>query len=105
MRQYPFPPVAASLVIYRVAVCAFMLVHGVTRIINGSIPDFGVYLDGYFGIHFGFYLAWAITIFEIAGNLMIIFGNYVFVISLLFVLELITGIIMVHAQNGWFVVG
>jgi len=105
MRQYPFPPVAASLIIYRVLVALFMMIHAITRIVEGSIADFGGYFNEYYGIQFGFYLAWAITIIEIAGNLMIIFGNYVFLFSLIFIAELIVGIIMVHAEHGWFVVG
>lgn len=43
--------------------------------------------------------------FEIAGGLIMAEGYFVKCIAAIFILQLIMGIILVHAQNGWFVVG
>jgi len=95
---------STTLKIFRIAVACFMLIHGITRIKHGSVGGFGEFLEGY-GFPLGFYLAWTITIFEIAGTVSLMFGYFVTVISLLFALELVVGIVLVHAANGWFVVG
>ncbi|HWA34951.1 MAG TPA: DoxX family protein [Cyclobacteriaceae bacterium] len=93
-----------SLRIFRMIVPVFMLIHGITRITHQSVGGFGEFLSGN-GFPFGFYIAWAITIFEIAGSILIIAGYLVPICSVLFALELTAGILMVHWANGWFVVG
>ena len=54
---------------------------------------------------FGFYLAWAITIFEIIGSISIAIGFYVAPLAIIFALHLLCGIYLVHLKDGWFVVG
>lgn len=104
MMQFPFPRMTTSLKIFRILVPIFMLIHGITRISRGTVGGFGEFLGGH-GFPLGFYLAWGITIFEILGSLSVIAGYFVFIISLTFVVELTVGISLVHAENGWFVVG
>ena len=82
----------------------FMLIHGITRITNDGVTGFGEFLSGN-GFPLGFYLAWAITLFEIIGSIAISAGYFVSALSILFALELIMGILLVHRVNGWFVVG
>ncbi len=65
---------------------------------------FGEFLDG-IGFPLGFLIAWAITAFEILGGFSLILGYFIPWICAVFILELTTGIILVHAANGWFVVG
>lgn len=93
-----------AIIFLRVAVAAFMLVHGVARISLGIVDDFGGFFDAK-GFPLGFYLAWAITIFEIVGGLAMAAGFAVAPIALLFIIQLAVGIAMIHANNGWFVVG
>jgi putative oxidoreductase len=86
----------------RFAAAGNMLVHGITRLaINGVVP-FDEYL-----ITKGFppYTAWAITFFEIAAALLIIGGKWVSILSILFCAQLIAGIVLLHFNEGWFVVG
>jgi putative oxidoreductase len=93
-----------ALIILRLYLALTMIVHGAARIYAGGVAPFGNFLDGV-GFPFGLYLAWAITIFELVGGLTLITGYFVPVLALVFAFELLMGIILVHAPNGWFVVG
>lgn len=52
-----------------------------------------------------FALAAAITAFEIVGTVALALGRWVVASTLAFSLLYAVGIAMVHAQEGWFVVG
>ncbi|HSK71043.1 MAG TPA: DoxX family protein [Pyrinomonadaceae bacterium] len=93
-----------AIVFLRIVVAALMLIHGVARIYLGIVDDFGGFLTAQ---HFplGFYLAWAITIFEIIGSIALALGYFVIPLSIIFAVELLCGILLVHLKEGWFVVG
>ena len=95
---------STALVFIRVVVAALLFVHGAARISYGTVDDFGGFL-GSQGFPLGFYIAWAITLFELVASVMLAVGFYTWVIALLFALELAAGIAMVHWKEGWFVVG
>lgn len=93
-----------ALVFIRVVLAAVMFVHGASRISYGTVGGFGEFLSAQ-GIPLGFYVAWAITLFELIGSVLLAAGFYAWIIALLFALELTVGIAMVHWKEGWFVVG
>jgi putative oxidoreductase len=93
-----------SIVVIRVFLGATMLIHGAARIAAGGVDPFGGFLTAK-GFPLGFYAAWAITFFEIVGAIVLAAGYFVPVISLIFAVQLFLGIVLVHAENGWFVVG
>ena len=93
-----------ALTALRVVVALLLIVHGVARVSLGIVDDFGGFLEGV-GFPFGVALAWAITVFEIAGGLALAAGRWVRPIALVFALELAMGLVLVHASEGWFVVG
>ena len=95
---------STALVFIRVVLAILMFIHGAARISNGTIGGFGEFL-GSQGLPLGFYLAWAITIFELVGSVLLAAGFYAWIIALLFALHLGVGIAMVHWKQGWFVVG
>jgi putative oxidoreductase len=80
-------------------------IHGVTRILHGSVHGFGDFLSNDQHIPFGHGLAWAITLFEISGALALLIGRWIVPVACLLITELATGIAMVHFKEGWFVVG
>lgn len=86
------------------AVAALMLVHGIARIWLGIVDDFGEFLT-ISGFPFGFYLAWAITIFEIVGSIVLASGYFASILSIIFAIHLTAGAFLVHLKDGWFVVG
>jgi len=97
----PFRPFHPLLLI-RIAVCMNMLIHGITRISIGGVTPFDGYLSS---LGFPPYTAWAITIFEITGALLLLFDKWTVPLCILFCAELIMGIALVHFPEGWFVVG
>lgn len=88
----------------RRALALLLMAHGVARIYLGTVDDFGGFLNTK-GFPLGVVIAWSITIFEILGGALLFFNYFTRWIALVFALELLMGIILVHAQNGWFVVG
>lgn len=48
-------------------------------------------------------MAWAITTMEILGTPLFAVGRLAFPLSLLYSAIYATGIVMVHAREGWFV--
>ena len=88
----------------RVGTASMMIVHGVARARLGIVDDFGAYLNAT-GFPAGFYLAWFITINEIAGGLALAAGYFVRPLAAWFIFQLATGIYLIHGRVGWFVVG
>lgn len=93
-----------ALTVIRIVLAAVMFSHGAARISSGTVGGFGEFL-GSQGIPLGFYVAWAITLFELIGSVLLAAGLYAWIIALIFALELAIGIAMVHWKEGWFVVG
>ena len=91
-----------ALSIIRIAVAGNMLIHGIARIAIDGVNPFDTFLST---IGFPGYTAWVITFFEILAAVSIIINRWVVPLSILFCLELLTGIFLVHMQSGWFVVG
>ena len=95
---------STALIVIRVTLAALMFIHGAARISNGTVDAFGTFL-GSQGIPFGFYIAWAITVFELVGGVLFAAGMYTWIIGLIFAIALAVGIAIVHWKQGWFVVG
>lgn len=98
------PSRPASIVLLRVAIALLLGVHGGYRLFTGGYAGFGEYL-GSQGLPFGGTLALAITLFELAGPLCLLLGRFVRPVVVVHALILGAGIVMVHAPEGWFVVG
>lgn len=93
-----------SIAILRMLMGIIFMLHGAARVYENSFSQFGVFLESK-GFPLGFYLAWAITVFELIGGLLLFFRLLVSVFCIGEIIILLTGIILVHWQNGWFVVG
>lgn len=94
-----------SLLIIRVAVATLLIIHGSFRAVtDGYVSGFGEFLDSW-GIPLGTAVATGLTAFEILGGLALAVGRWIRPLAVLFALELAAGVVMVHASEGWFVVG
>lgn len=93
-----------SIAILRMLMGGIFIAHGMVRLVDYSLPGFGAFLESK-GFPLGFYLAWAITLFEVVGGLLMIGRQFVKVFCIGEIIILLTGIVIVHFQNGWFVVG
>lgn len=89
----------------RIISALFMLAHGIARIIvPEGVSGFGGFLES-LGFPFSLGIAWLLTILELAGAALLITGYAVRVAAAFYMAELLAGILLVHGENGWFVVG
>ena len=91
-----------ALLLLRVVIPLFFMAHAAMRIGNGSIPQFGAFLES-LGFPIATTLVWLISIYELAAGLLIMVGIRVrwFAAGLIFIATM--GIVLIHAANGWFV--
>ncbi|WP_406843621.1 DoxX family protein [Flavobacterium soyae] len=90
----------------RIATAVILLTHSVFGMFNNGINDFGnLYLNQIGFAPFGVFLAWSIKLSHIIAALLLLFNKYVKPAGFVTIFILIMGIILVHFQEGWFVVG
>ena len=93
-----------ALLLLRVALAVLIGLHGIARAAAGGVDDFGGFLHASH-VPLGPAVAWLITFVEVAGGLAFGLGILVRPLAAWFVIQLLMGIVLVHARNGWFVVG
>ena len=93
-----------SMTVLRITLCIIIASHGLHRLYSGGSVPFGSWLSSQ-GIPFGLIVAWAITLFELIGVFFLAFKKYVIYLSAVYFLIYLSGLLMVHLQHGWFVVG
>jgi len=98
------PNALRASVILRATLGLLLTIHGVYRIYDGGVTGFGGFLDAQH-VPLGPAVAWLITIVEIVGGPALILGYLVRPLCGWFAVELTMGILLVHASDGWFVVG
>jgi len=102
MKNFPFLSLSQSLTLLRICVPIFFMAHAIVRISNGTIDQFAGFLSNK-GFPYTIAMVWGITAFEIVGGLALLFGYFTKWVSLGFILMLIFGILVIHAELGWFV--
>lgn len=92
--------------ILRVAVSVILLMHSLPSLFSNGVYEFGkYYLDEVGFAPVGVALAWAIKLSHVGAAACILFNKYLkWAVSITIVI-LIAGIIMIHAKDGWYVVG
>jgi putative oxidoreductase len=93
-----------SLIILRVVVCIIIASHGWHRLITGGYEPFGNWLDSQ-GIPFGIVVAGFITLFEVVASPLLAWGKKIPQLCTVYIAIYFSGLVMVHWQHGWFVVG
>jgi putative oxidoreductase len=88
----------------RLVLAGLIAAHGWARLVAGAVPPFGTFLTSQ-GFPAGPELAMAITALEIVGSVVLAAGRLVAPLCVVFSLVYLTGIALVHAKAGWFVVG
>lgn len=92
--------------VLRLALAAVFFMHGVPSILTGSVNDFGnQYLNQVGFAPVGLPLAWAIKLSHVACAILLILNRYIRLAAFVTIPILVGGIIMIHAAEGWFVVG
>lgn len=95
-----------NLTFLRIALIVIFLVHSLAGMFNNGINDFGnLYLNQVGFAPIGVPLAWVIKLSHIALVFSLITNKYLKFTSIVTILILLSGIFMIHLQEGWFVVG
>lgn len=92
-----------GLAILRVVVGVIFVAHGAPKLLGGMEATAGMFAQ--MGIPAATAAAWFIALLESLGGLSLIFGFLVTPMAILLSLHMLTGIILVHAPNGFYVVG
>ena len=90
----------------RFAVSVILILHSVPGMFNNGINDFGrFYLsENGFG-SLGVPMAWAIKLTHVLCAVCLLLNRFTKLAAIITILILVMGIIMVHAKEGWYVVG
>lgn len=88
----------------RLTLAGLIAAHGWARWVAGGVAPFGIWLEGQ-GVPFGNAIAVAITALEIGGTVLLALRRFVLPLTLIYASIYAMGIVLVHAQAGWFVVG
>lgn len=90
----------------RIAVAIILLTHSIFGIFDNGINDFGnLFLNQIGFAPFGVFLAWSIKLSHVVAAILLIWNKYIKLAGFVTIFVLIMGIILVHFQEGWFVVG
>lgn len=98
----PNPPL--GLAVLRVVTGVIFVAHGATKLFGGGVAGTGDYFAS-LGIPMAGLMAWVIALLEFFGGLALIVGVLVAAIAALLSVHMLMGIILVHAANGFFVIG
>ena len=93
-----------ALIAIRCVLAVLLFIHGAARWQAGGVVPFGEFL-GLRDFPFGLAIAWFITVYELVATPLLAWGRWVTPIALIFSVIYACGIWLVHAQEGWFVVG
>ena len=92
--------------VLRIILAAVFFMHGIPSIFTGDVNNFGnLYLNEAGFAPIGLPLAWMIKLSHVACAVLLILNRYIRVAALITIPILVAGIIMIHAAEGWFVVG
>lgn len=95
-----------STLILRIAVAIILLMHSVPGMFNNGVNDFGnFYLNTIGFAPFGVAIAWLIKLSHLAAAILLLMNKYIKPASIATILVLVLGILMIHFEEGWFVVG
>lgn len=93
-----------GLVLIRCVLAMLLFIHGAARWQAGGVVPFGEFLNAR-GFPLDLAIAWFITIYELLATPLLAWGRWVTPIALVFSVIYACGIWLVHAPEGWFVVG
>ena len=92
--------------VLRITLAAVFFMHGIPSIFTGAVNNFGnLYLNEAGFAPIGLPLAWLIKLSHVACAVLLILNRYIRVAALITIPILVAGIIMLHAPEGWYVVG
>lgn len=95
-----------STFLLRFAIAVILLAHSIPGMFSNGINDFGnLFLNQIGFAPLGVPIAWSIKLSHLVAALCLIFEKFIKWACIVTILVLITGIVLVHFKEGWFVVG
>jgi putative oxidoreductase len=101
MKNFPFISLPGSVTVLRFTVALIFVAHALVRITGGTVNRFGEFLESK-GFVAGVAIVWILTAFEIIGGVLMAIGFSARWMAAGFII-LLTGIVLIHAELGWFV--
>ena len=90
----------------RLPIAIILLVHGMGGMFNNGINNFGnLYLNQIGFAPIGLLLAWAIKLSHVLCAICLLINKFIFWPVIITIIILIMGIVLIHYNEGWFVVG
>lgn len=102
LQRYPYLSLATAFTLARIMTALFFMAHAVVRIANGSIVQFGQFMDK-LGFPAGQAWVWAITVTELVCGTLLIAGYRVRWATIPLAAIAVGGIGLIHVHLGWFV--
>lgn len=93
-----------GLAILRVVVGVTFVAHGAPKLFQGGVGGLAVTL-GELGVPLQHVVAWLVTLVEFFGGVALVVGLLVTPAALVLSVHMLTGIVLVHGQAGWYVLG
>lgn len=100
-RRY-LPTPRQSIFVLRGTVALIFMAHALVRLVNGSVPQFGAFLEAR-GFPWGTSLVMLISAYEIIGGMLLAFGVRVKLVCAGLAVIALVGIVLIHRNLGWFV--
>ena len=95
-----------STFLLRLPLAIILLMHSIPGMFNNGIHDFGhLFLNAIGFAPFGVAIAWAVKLSHVVSAVLLLINKYVRWASWVNIFIFLFGIILVHAKDGWFVVG
>ncbi|MEE8595679.1 MAG: DoxX family protein, partial [Gemmatimonadota bacterium] len=91
--------------ILRIVLGVIFVAHGAATLFGDGGPGGLAGFLGSLGVPVPILAAWLVTLLEFVGGMFLIVGLFVLPTAILLAVHMLLGIILVHAQNGFYVVG
>lgn len=91
--------------VLRIVLAAVFFMHGIPSLFTGGVNNLGNLLNTAGFAPIGLPLAWAIKLSHVACAILLILNRYIRPAAFVTIPILMAGIIMIHAAEGWYVVG
>lgn len=102
MLPFPYISLPVALVVARIGTALLFGIHAVVRIANGSIAQFGGFMESV-GFANGVLAVWLITTTELLAAGLMVAGVGVRWAAVALMAVAVGGIVLIHRHHGWFV--
>ncbi len=96
---------ALGQMILRIMLGVIFVAHGAAKMFGDGGPGAAAGFLGSLGVPVPILASWVVTLLEFVGGMFLIVGLFVLPAAILLAIHLLLGIILVHAQSGFYVIG